>query len=253
MNSLFESSKNAIKDLPNTIKRFPEYVKEHATMDSVNKLGSEVSKPMVRDPAVAFLVATGLILYTVFFARKLNKRVVKMLQNPFVKMFFLFLILLLSRHSPSIALLLAIAVMSSYRMYDTELMTNVSNHHSPVKGNCSCVEWKCNEADGNTMSFDSDMSDAMLPGHDPSDALHHPSPEKLLHGHEQEMSHEDHAVQAVVEEKAKMEEQLQRPLSQEELQELCAKVGSTMPAQSAGVESFDDVVGFSGSAYASAN
>lgn len=238
----------------NTIMEPFNYIRSKANMGTINDLGDELAKPMTKNPIVKFLVGLGIILYIVFFAPHLNKRVVKMLHNPFIKMALLIVIFALSRPqaSPSIALLLAIAILVSYQTAGTELMTNVSGHKTTVKGDCSCVEWECGEADGSTMSFDSHMGDGMLPGHDPSAAMHHPSPEELLHAHEQGASAEDHAVKVVVEEKAKMEEQLQRPLSQEELQDLCAKVNSEMPAHSSAVESFDNVVGFSGTAYASA-
>ena len=230
--------------------QFFRRIESFASMDIVDNVTEPYLKPILANPTVGFFVALGLMVYIVFIADNLNKRVVKMLRHPVVKFLFLFIILVLSRRSPSLAILLTIAVLSTYHSNDVELMTNVSG--TTVKGDCKCVEWECDEADGNTMTFDHDMGHDVVPANDPINDLHHPSPEEMHDLHD--VTAEDHAVQVVVEEKAKMEEQLQRPLTQEELQDLCAKVGSSMnEPQQAAVESFDDVAGFSGSAYASAN
>jgi hypothetical protein len=205
-----------------------------------------------------FYLLCGLALYTVFIAPKLNKRVIDMISHPLSKLALIFIIVLLSVKSPVMGILMAIAILVTFSSAEKELMTSVSGSGSTVKGDCKCVSWECDEADGGTMSFDSDMDDAMLPGHDPSGMIHHPaSPEEHLHAQEaaHESAPEDPAVHVIVEEKAKMEQQLQRPLSKTELHTLCANVNESMkqPATSAPVESFSDmgVVGYSGSTYAS--
>jgi hypothetical protein len=228
------------------------------SMNTVNELSNKYL-PTLNESAEGqqheFFVVCGIALYTVFIAPKLNKRVIDILDHPASRLILLAMILLFSRKSTTIALFMTIAILVTYSSAGKELMTNVNG---PVKGNCKCVSWECDNADGNTMSFDSDMdeNEGMLPGHDASTVMHHPaSPEELLHAQESapEIAPEDHTVQVIVEEKAKMEEQLQRELTQEELQTLCADVSNAMPAQtSSPIESFSDIVGFNGSAYASA-
>jgi len=234
-------------------------------MVTLNKMSDNYLSSL--DDQNEFYLLCGLALYTVFIAPKLNKRVIDMISHPLSKLVLIFITVLLAVKKPTMGILMTIALLVTFSSAEKEFMTSVSG--STVKGDCKCVSWECNNADGGTTSFDSDMDDAILPGHDPSGMMHHPaSPEEHLHAqetahihaqetaniHAQEAAPEDPAVHVIVEEKAKMEQQLQRPLSKKELESLCAKVNESMQqhVDSAPVESFSVVTGFGGSAYASA-
>lgn len=198
-------------------------------MDKLQKF-DDVVKPyltFLNNQYVSAVLYIILIVYASLAAPRLPHNIAKLFDNPVVKLVLFFLIVYLAKHDATIAIIASVGVLISLMTLNrytanSEMMSIVSRDNM-INNLDKCNDWNCdNEEQPQVMSMDNPWENRNVEENgrpylegNPSGNLH---PFNGLS--------EEEKVREIMNEKAMIESQINRPLSENELKDLCANMAN---------------------------
>lgn len=214
---------------------------------------------------VSAILTIILIVYASLAAPRLPENVAALFDNPIVKLILFFLIVYLAKHNATIAIIAAVAVLVSLMTLNkwnmNREMMSVVNSDQAAENLNTCNDFDCSDSEESS----NQDPDQPWSNYDRQESAGQPyleqNPVDNLHPFKQ--LSEEEQVYEVMNEKARIEDQLQRSMTPEELKNLCLGMSqaqllvpgigqnATELLNQEAVEGYDE--GNSSSSYASVN
>lgn len=193
--------------------------------DSINSHTEPYAKYLHSNTFLSSILIILLVIYASVITPKLPVSVLKAANHPVTQLIMFFLVAYLAYHNVVIALIAAIAVVMTLlavNKFKIENMTDLSNDEL-TQNLQKCNAWRCD--DSNT------ILDSTWKGNSPVESTIQPYESNEDQPLSWNVLSEEQKVTVVMSQKNEMEQQIGRPLSDNELKTLCAKMPEIVNTQ----------------------